>query len=426
MISDCLSFLDDLFSDGQLPDFAIRLWEGTTWCSHPGRKALFTIVVNHPDALRRILWSPNQLTIGEAYIYGDFDIEGDILQVFTLAGLLRDMKWSFADKLRFGRHLFGLPRTAPFLRGREEAHLRGKRHSRERDSKAIVYHYDVSNDFYRLWLDERMIYSCGYFSSPDDTLDVAQERKLDYICRKLRLKPGERLLDIGCGWGGLVIYAVLNYGVDAVGITLSSNQASLAAERVRNAGISDRCKVEVCDYRDMQDTAGFDKLASVGMIEHVGEAKLPEYFTSAWHLLKPGGIFLNLGISRNIFCPFPKGPSFISKYVFPDGELLPLSYTLQVAEKCGFEVRDVENLREHYALTVRQWARRLENNQEAALRFVSDVVYRIWRIYLAGSAYSFDSGRNNLHHILFLKSDHGKSHLPLTRDDWYAEAPKGM
>jgi cyclopropane-fatty-acyl-phospholipid synthase len=259
----------------------------------------------------------------------------------------------------------------------------------------VTYHYNVSNDFYALWLDKWMVYSCAYFATPEEDLNTARQRKLDYICRKLRLRPGERLLDIGCGWGGLIMHAAHNYGVGAFGITLSQPQAELAAQRIRQAGLADRCRVEVCDYREIDAPGQYDKLVSVGMFEHVGKAKLPEYFARAWRLLRPGGVFLNQGIAyrpaqvvkRGPSWPHLSSPTFINRYVFPDGELVPISTTLQAAEMSGFEVRDVESLREHYALTLQHWVRRLEAQHDAARRITSEVIYRIWRLYMAGAAY---------------------------------------
>ena len=265
-----------------------------------------------------------------------------------------------------------------------------------------------------------MVYSCAYFATPDDDLDTAQERKLEYICRKLRLRPGERLLDIGCGWGGLVIYAAQRYEVEAYGITLSQPQAELAQQRIQEAGLTEHCRVEVRDYRDINEANSFDKIVSVGMFEHVGEKLLPTYFRQAWHLLRPGGVFLNHGIASDTTLQAQQGTSFVSTYVFPDGELVPVSSTLRAAEVSGFEVRDVESLREHYTLTLRHWLRRLESNADEARRLTSDITYRIWRLYIAGSAYSFQIGRNNIYQALLTKPDEGESCLPLTRGDWYA------
>lgn len=266
-----------------------------------------------------------------------------------------------------------------------------------------------------------MVYSCAYFDTPEDDLDTAQLRKLDYICRKLRLRPGERLLDVGCGWGGLILYAAKHYKVDALGITLSAPQAKVVSEQIRQAGLADRCRVAVCDFRDMEGDGRFDKIASVGMFEHVGEKLLPTYFSRAWRLLKPGGVLLNHGISYSATY-HRRGPSFIDRYVFPDGDLVPLSSSLHAAETSGFEVRDVESLREHYTLTLRRWLHRLEEHADAARQITSNKTFRIWRIYLSGSAHGFSSGRLNVYQTLLCKpSVHGRSGLPLTREDWYRD-----
>ena len=298
--------------------------------------------------------------------------------------------------------------------------LHGERHSRKRDRQAIEYHYSRSNDFFALFLDPYMVYSCAYFLTPDDDLDTAQERKLDYICRKLRLRPGERLLDIGCGWGGLMIYAAQHYGVEAYGVTLSQPQAEFIKKRVQEAGLVEHCRVEVCDYRDVNETNSFDKIASVGMFEHVGEALLPKYFEHGWNLLRPGGIFFNHGLASHTTLQAGQGPSFADRYVFPDGEMVPISTALRAAEVSGFEVRDVECMREQYVLSCKHWLRRLEAHAEEARSVTSDVFYRIWRLFMAGAAYTFKIGRDNAYHMLVVKPDHGESHLPLTRADWYS------
>jgi cyclopropane-fatty-acyl-phospholipid synthase len=278
----------------------------------------------------------------------------------------------------------------------------------------------VSNDFYALWLDSRMVYTCAYFATPDEDLATAQERKLDYICRKLRLRQGERLLDIGCGWGGLVMHAARHYGVEALGITLSQPQAELANVRIREAGLADHCRVEVCDYRDVTESEGYDKVASVGMFEHVGEAMLAEYFAQAWRLLRPGGVFLNHGIADSLTHSVHDGPSFAEHYVFPDLEVIPISTALRTAEQTGFEVRDIESLREHYTLTLRHWVRRLEARHDDILHTTDEVTYRAWRLFFAAVAHRFQTGRLNVHQALLTKPNQGESGLPLTRADWYA------
>ena len=300
--------------------------------------------------------------------------------------------------------------------------MRGKRHSIERDRRAIEYHYNISNDYYGLWLDTNMVYSCAYFHTLMDSLDQAQENKLEHICRKLRLRPGQRLLDIGCGWGGLIIYAAKRYGVVAKGITLSQPQADLANQRIAQAGLGDRCRAVVQDYRELDDGRSFDALASIGMFEHVGAALLQTYFHQAWRLLCAGGLFLYHGITCRVGDAPLRRRSFSTAYVFPDGGLVPVSTSLRIAESVGFEVRDVESLREHYALTLRHWVRRLEAGHEQALQFVDEPTYRVWRLFMSGSAYGFTSGRLNVHQALLVKpGPKGRSGLPLTRVDLYTE-----
>ena len=419
-VEDTLSLLQDIF-DGYHPRcFAVRLWEGTTWAPEAGQPARFTLVLKHPGALRQIFWRPTELSLAEAFIYDDFDVEGQIEALFPVGNYLQGKRIRFLEKLRYSRRLLKLPSDCRDRTGRRPARLRGDRHSVARDHQAVIYHYDVSNAFYALWLDQRMVYSCAYFTSPDDDLDVAQERKLDYICRKLRLSAGDRLLDIGCGWGGLVIHAAQRYGVEALGITLSEPQAELANVRIARAGLADRCRVELCDYRNLDTSDAYDKLVSIGMVEHVGEAKLPEYFACAWKLLRPGGVFLNHGIANLSDAPVKTSPTFMGTYVFPDSELPSIHTVLEVAEACRFEVRDVESLREHYVLTLRHWVRRLEACREEAHQEVDAVTFRIWRLYMAGSAHAFAQGYIGVYQALLVKHDQGRSGLPLTRTDWYA------
>jgi cyclopropane-fatty-acyl-phospholipid synthase len=367
--------------------------------------------------------------LAEAYLYYDVDIEGELEQVFGVAESLVARVGDWRTRLVLARDLLRLPKGARARNAlhsgtarRGRARLRGRRHSIERDRDAVRYHYDVSNDFYGLWLDERMVYSCAYFRSADDALDDAQAQKLDHICRKLQLKPGQRLLDIGCGWGGLVMWAAEKYGVDATGITLSQPQADLAKSRIAAAGLSDRCRVEVLDYREVPAEECYDALVSVGMFEHVGEALLPEYFRRARELLRPGGPFLNHGIAcrADNTGPAGRGTTLNETYVFPDGELVPINSTLRAAEDVGFEVRDVESLREHYARTLRHWVHRLEARHDEALQCVDEVTYRVWRLFMAGSAHGFTSGRLNVYQTLLVKPDTaGNSGLPLTREEWY-------
>jgi cyclopropane-fatty-acyl-phospholipid synthase len=430
------SILYDVLGPPEGRDFGVRLWDGSAE-GPAGGKRRFTLVIQRPGALRRVLLPPSEVGLGEAYLRDDFDIEGDIEAAAgladvvaahlgspaALARLIQRLRALPADDLPKGEEL-GAGRKRPMLGGL------GGRHSRMRDAAAVRYHYDVGNDFYVLWLDRRMVYSCAYFPTGSEDLDAAQEAKLDYICRKLRLRPGERLLDIGCGWGGLVRYAAGRYGVEALGVTLSEPQATLAQERIAAEGLGDRCQVEVRDYRDLAGGEPFDKIVSVGMFEHVGRSRFLTYFKTAYRLLRPGGLFLNHAIAtgpgraeggmhpalRLLWRP----GSFVGTYVFPDGELVLPGDAIQYAELAGFETRDVENLREHYTLTLRQWVRRLEMQRAEAVRLVGEPTYRVWRLYMAGAARSFATGGNGLIQALFCKPHaDGSSGLPLTRAGLY-------
>ncbi len=415
-----LRLLAALFGSAATGPVGVRLWDGTPWPDATPRRA--TVVLRHPGALRAMFLPGNELGLAEAYLYDDFDVEGDMEAVFALADQIAGATEGWRKKLPIARDLQGLPaRAGQRATRRGPARLAGRRHSIERDRQAVTYHYDVSNEFYALWLDRRLVYSCAYFQTVDEELDVAQGRKLDYICRKLRLRPGQRLLDVGCGWGGLVMHAAQCYGADATGITLSRPQADLASERIAAAGVADRCRVVVRDYREVNESSAYDALVSVGMFEHVGAANLPAYFALARQLLRPGGVFLNHGIANTATARAQSGPSFSNTYVFPDGELVPINVTLRAAEEAGFEVRDVESLREHYALTLRHWVRRLEANHERALELVDEPTYRVWRLFMSGSAHGFQAGRLNVYQALLVKpKESGQSALPLTREDWYA------
>jgi len=424
--------LAELFGPAERRDFAVRFWDGTV--DFPsGSGPAFTLVLPTPWALRRMLLPPSELRLAEAFARGDFEIEGDLEAAAGAAQGLRERLGRPGAIARLVPRLLGLPagpRARAPARRRLGASRFAPRHSRRRDRAAVRSHYDVGNDFYALWLDRRMVYSCAYFPTEDTDLDAAQEAKLDHLCRKLRLAPGERLLDIGCGWGGLVMHAAARYGARAVGVTLSAAQAQLAERRIAAAGLADRCTVEVRDYRELPDDRPFDKIVSVGMYEHVGRRELPRYFAKVYRLLRPGGIFVNHGI---VAAPEPRGlgPAFrrllwrkgrfIDRYVFPDGELVPVATAVAAAEAAGFETRDVESLREHYALTLRHWRRRLEAREAESVRLVGDETHRVWRLFLAGSAQAFASGRLGLAQVVFAKPDAaGRVALPLTRADLYA------
>ncbi len=410
---------------------ACRLWDGTRWPADAPDDVAATVVLNHPGALRRMFLPPTERAVGEAFIRGDFAIEGDIEAACELNDVIGAAPRSPATTFAVLQLLRQLPEADdPAHAPTRGARLRGRLHSRPRDRAAIRYHYDVSNDFYALWLDARMTYSCAYFEHGDEGIDAAQEAKYDLICRKLRLRPGERLLDIGCGWGGLAIFAAERYGVEATGVTLSARQAELANERIAAAGLAAGVHIVLDDYRNVPAGMPFDKIVSVGMFEHVGRPRLAEYFVTAHHLLKAGGLFLNHGIAqqhdfhtpvrRVIDREMNARTSFIWNYVFPDGELVPISEALGVAERAGWEVRDVESLREHYAMTLRHWNRRLAAHEEEATRLVGEESYRVWRLYMGGAAYSFAHERISIYQALFTKPDStGNAHIPLTRRDIY-------
>jgi len=420
----------ELFGPAEARGFAIRLWDGSV--DGPASGGRFTLLLRRPEVLRRMLLPPSELEIGEAYLRDDFDIDGDIEAATALADEIAVALRSPVRAARLLRLLLKLPDSdQEAAEARETPRLLGRRHTRRRDRAAVRSHYDVGNDFYALWLDRRMVYSCAYFPTGAEDLDAAQEAKLDHICRKLRLRPGERLLDVGCGWGGLVIHAAERYGVRALGITLSEPQARLANERVAAAGLADRLRVEVRDYRELPRGERYDKIASVGMIEHVGRARLGTYFAEMHRLLEPGGLFLNHGIVRE-----PRGEpdglarkglrllwrehAFVNRHVFPDGELVPLGEVVLAGERAGLEPRDVESLREHYARTLRLWVRRLEARHDEAAALVGEPTYRVWRLYMAGSAHGFASGRLNVAQTLFARpAADGTTPLPPTRADLY-------
>ena len=414
-------------------NFNVRLWNAEALAGNP--PTTFTLVLNHSGAVRRMFSLPIELSLAEAFLNKDFEIEGDIFSALAWMDSIASQSFSPTNVISLLRDLLSLPKeTVQNLDGREPLQQSGALHSRQRDRAAIQYHYDVGNDFYSLWLDQNLQYSCAYFKTGEEDLDLAQEQKMEHICRKLRLKPGERLLDIGCGWGGLARYAACRYGVQALGVTLSEQQAQFAQAQSRREGLDGRVKFLLLDYRDLEPVS-FDKIVSVGMFEHVGRDHLPEYFTQVYRLLKPGGLFLNHGISQNLqaagqrssryglqklFERYVLGSGmFVQRYVFPDGELVPVSEANLVAEGAGFEVRDVENLREHYARTLRHWVNRLEQRREAAIQASDEKTYRTWRLFMSASAVGFERGTISVNQSLLSKPDRGQAGLPFTRDDLY-------
>jgi len=368
-----------------------------------------------------MFWPFDRVSLGESYIFDDFDIEGDILAFIDWVRHI--VRLSETQSLWTKLGLLRVLRRLPDSRNPRDLSKAGRPtegdHSRANDREAIAYSYNLPGEFYQLFLDDNMQYSCGYFDSPNQDLDAAQVHKLDYICKKLRLKPGERFLDIGCGWGGLVIHAAKHYGVEAVGVTLAGEQAKWAEHAIETAGLSDRVKIVLSDYRDFSQPGGFDKAASIGMAEHVGVKNLPGFFGKLFESLRLGGVYLHHSITLRPRTPYPRWTAFSRKYVFPNGELQTILQVQDSATRAGFEIRDVENLREHYVLTLENWVRRLEVGRESALSLVGEVSYRIFRLYMAGATLGFRYGTYALNQVLVAKPNDGVASLPLTRADWY-------
>ncbi|MGE5217250.1 MAG: class I SAM-dependent methyltransferase [Chloroflexota bacterium] len=400
-------------------EFAVQLWDGEEWPAEPGGTADFKLIFRTPNVVRGMFNEPSALTFGEAYIYNHLDVEGSLLDVFESGDRLLAIHFPAAEKLRVARRLWSIPPPNYSRSGVFPGFAKRSTSTASRIRASVNYHYDHPLEFWKLWLDESLCYSCAYFDSPQTSLVDAQKRKLDYICRKLRLRPGQRLLDLGCGWGALVMHAAANYGVEALGLTLSPEQAKLARERIRKAGLAERCRVEVENFLDYRSETAFDRVASVGAAEHVPEKLFTDYFARAFDLLRPEGQFLHHAIVRAPNAEERPGSSFMDRYVFPDHFLATIGRTVAGAEAAGFEVRDVESLREHYRLTLEHWLRRLEEAEVEIERLTDPLSFRVFRLYLAGSAYEFRRGRLNIYQTLLAKTECGKSGLPLTRADWY-------
>jgi cyclopropane-fatty-acyl-phospholipid synthase len=380
----------------------IHFWNGETLNLGKPEQVRLSL---HSLKAATALSTPTLGKFARCYVEGEIDLDGDMREIIRLGEqLCADSDCITEDK-------------------QGSAAWKWWRHTRTRDRKNIGYHYDVSNDFYALWLDQQRVYSCAYFQHPDDTLEQAQVAKLDHICKKLRLQPGERLLDIGCGWGGLVLHAVEHYGVRAVGITLSQNQHDFVREQISARGLEDRLEVHLMDYRDVPEDTLFDKIASVGMFEHVGRGNLDAYFAKIFSLLKPGGLVLNHGITSAGVDTAGLGSGiaeFIDDYVFPGGELVHASRVIESLARQGLECVDAENLRPHYAKTLWHWVARLEVHSEVARQMIGEQKYRIWRIYMAGSAHAFERGWMALFQIVAGKPlADGHLPYPFTRDHIY-------
>ncbi|MEU4872981.1 class I SAM-dependent methyltransferase [Streptomyces sp. NPDC021608] len=405
----------------------VRAWDGSQ-AGPPGAPAL---VVRNRRALRRLLFKPGELGLARAWVAGDLDVEGDL---YTALDLVSGLLWERGDDARtlvqalrdpeFRGAARGLLKLAgpplPPAPPREEIRRTGHRHTRRTDRRAISHHYDVGNDFYALVLGPSMVYSCAYWETADGSLEDAQRDKLELVCRKLDLRPGRRLLDVGCGWGSMAIHAAREHGVRVVGITLSQEQAAHARKRAAEAGLTDRVEIRVQDYRDVAD-GPFDAISSIGMAEHVGSDRYLEYARVLHALLKPGGRLLNHQIARR-----PQRDesaygvdAFIDAYVFPDGELAPVGATVGHLERAGFEVRDLESIREHYALTLRRWVTRLEEGWDRAVHLTSPGRARVWRLYMAASAVAFERNRIGVNQVLAVRTpESGGSGMLLRARTW--------
>ena len=403
---------------GGPPPVRVQFWDGTSLGPTEGD----TLHVRSPDAVRRMLWSPGELGLARAFVVGDLTFEGDIFDVLAVLHAASPSRVRTGSRLpwqalRAAHRLGTLGRPLP--PPPEEAAPRGRLHSRARDAQAVRHHYDVSNDFYAKILGPAMTYSCARFTADADTLEAAQESKHDLICSKLGLpdRAGQRILDVGCGWGSLAIHAAQHYGARVVGVTLSPAQAQSARDRVAASGLDRQVEIRLQDYRDVRDGA-FDGIASVGMFEHVGSSKSAEYFGAMRRLLRPEGRLLNHAIS-SVGGSRIGSRSFIGRYVFPDGELVDVGKVVLAMEEAGFEVRDVESLREHYVKTLRAWVGNLEQHWEAAVAEVGVRRARVWQLYMAASANGFEDGGISVHQVLgVLPAPDGTSGMPPTRRAW--------
>ncbi len=408
--------------------FSVRLWDGTMVPLGSNVDTDFYLAVNRPGTIGSLLRRPTYENLLLHYVKGNLDISGDLLGFVAVARERRPR-----DRLKKVNKMALLKQALPLLftrTDRVEVQHRygdeetGRKQSRRDNKEFIQFHYDVSNDFYKLFLGEEMQYSCGYFTRADNSLDQAQHDKLEHICRKLRLKPGERMLDIGCGWGGLICHAAANYGVHAHGVTLSQRQFDYAVEKIRGLGLEDRVKVELRDYSTLEGT--YDKIASVGMFEHIGIANMDGYFAKMNALLRDRGILMNHGISRHAkrtkraVRKIRPERRLLLKYIFPGSELDNIGHTIDMLEVNGFEVHDVEALREHYGLTSRHWYRNLKRNSEEAEKYVGPEKLRMWLLYLAGVSIGFTDGSMHICQVVATKhKSKGASGLPLTRADLY-------
>ncbi len=374
-----------------------------------------TLHIEHPGVLRELILKRDLIRLAELYLCGHIEVSGDMEKLFHLETHFKHFSPDIKTRLRLLQAALQLP-TLPRIAYDRQVRAGSRQQNNSR--QAISHHYDVGNDFYRLWLDSNMVYSCAYFRHAQQDIDSAQRDKLDYLCKKLRLQPGMSLLDIGCGWGALAIHAARHYGAKVHGITLSRQQYEEATQRIQQAGLEANIHIELRDYRDLDDNRKYDRIVSVGMFEHIGVANFPVYFGKVKRLLKPGGLFLNHGITIKQNLKNSPLKRFVNQYVFPDGELTRISDVSDAMETAGFEILDIESLRRHYTLTLRRWVQALMHHFDQAVSLSSLETARLWRLYMSGFAYYFDEGTVNVHQIL-VAHQHDTLSLPLRRDDIY-------
>lgn len=401
-IEQAQEIVKTIFKDATSASFRIRFWDGSEVSLGDAGQPVFTLVFRDADVFAHLVRTQDVYAFLESYVHGRFDIEGDMFAALAIRRSLRDTRPGWWNKFKVIWNLG----TAGF-------------HTPEYDKKNVQSHYDISNEVYKRFLDNRfMAYSCAYYHREDESLEDAQEHKLDLICRKLRLKPGETFLDIGCGWGGLMIYAATKYGVKAHGLTLSQNQFDLATQKVRELGLEDQVTIELRDYREFEGMQ-FDTIASIGMFEHVGKSQFETYFQKCMDLLKPGGLFLNHTITREKIGAFAGEHRFMFTYIFPGAYLDNTGHTMDVMEKVGWEILNMECLRPHYAKTLTEWAKRFIANEEEIKNYIPSEIHRAWKLYLVGLPQAFKDGGISICQTLASKRTGKPAGVPLTMHDVY-------
>ena len=419
IVPSSLAIICQILDNYKPRNFEIVLWNGSILPAESGETKTFTLYINHPRVVKDMFLNPTMLSLGEAYLNQGFDITGDFDAAFQLAEYLANCRLPILKRLFFQLRFLTTPKNCHLLNGRKPLELDGGLGSPKRARLAVNFHYDIPNTFWTLLLDEYMQYTCGYFQSPTDALEKAQESKINYICRKLNLKPGERMLDLGCGWGGLLIYCAKFYGTNIVGVTLGKHQAEFARVRVKELGLDSQCKVVMMDFREIRSLGKFDKIAGIGILEHIGNSNLREYFSAVWDCLNPGGLFLNQAISSNPQKPLPGTFEFMDKYVFPDTRLISIGQLLAASENIGFEVIDVESLGNHYELTLVKWLERIRVNRNDICGLLNESTYRAFEISFEGAKRYFKLGHLNIYQTLWGKFDGKLPQTPLTRNHLY-------